>query len=269
MPGKDPVLAAMSDIAREAGVLAMTYFADGAATSARIHYKTGGSPVSDADLAVDTLLRQRLSPLAPDAGWLSEETADSPQRLQGPRLFIVDPIDGTRAFIKGDPRWSISIALVESGRPRLAVLHLPALNETFEAAAGAGAMLNGRKLATSGRASLAGSRLGGPLGILDAMADDGIEIVREPRVPSLAYRMARVAAGEIDGGIASADAWDWDVAAADLIVHEAGGRFTGLDGEIPQYNAERPRHGVLAAAPAAMQGDLLAALRRAIAKKQS
>jgi myo-inositol-1(or 4)-monophosphatase len=268
-PGKDPVLAAMSEIAQEAGVLAMTYFEAGAATSARIDYKHGGSPVSEADLAVDVLLRQRLSPLAPDAGWLSEETADSPERLQRRQLFIVDPIDGTRAFIKGDPRWSISIALVESGRPCLAVLHLPALNETFEAAEGAGATLNGRKLATSGRASLAGSRLGGPLGILDALTGDDVEIVREPRVPSLAYRMARVAAGEIDGGIASADAWDWDVAAADLIVREAGGSFTGLDGQTPLYNAQRPRHGILAAAPAAMHGDLLAALRRAIAKKQS
>ena len=217
---------------------------------------------------MDALLRGRLRALAPDAGWLSEETADGPERLDRPLLFIVDPIDGTRAFITGDPRWSISIALVESGRPRLAVLHLPALNETFEAAAGAGARLGGRILSTSGRAVLAGSRLGGPLGILDALTRDNVEIVREPRVPSLAYRMARVGRGDIDGGIASADAWDWDVAAADLIVCEAGGAFTGLDGEPLLYNAHRPRHGVLAAAPKAMHGELLAAVRSAIAAKR-
>lgn len=268
-----PLLAAISEIAREAGAVAMTYFAVGAQTSARVDYKNGGSPVSEADLAVDTMLRERLRPLAPDAAWLSEETADNPDRLQSAKLFIVDPIDGTRAFIKGDERWSISIALVENRRPVLAVLHLPAIGDTYAAATGQGAFrLRGQAvspLVTSGRAHLSGSTVGGPMSLLDALSKNHVDLVREPRVPSLAYRMARVATGDVDAGMASADSWDWDIAAADLIVSEAGGLFTELDGKRPLYNGERPRHGILAAGPPALQQELLAAVREIIPQKSA
>ncbi|MDH7796696.1 MULTISPECIES: 3'(2'),5'-bisphosphate nucleotidase CysQ [unclassified Beijerinckia] len=268
-----PLLAAMSDIARDAGAIAMRYFTTGAETSARVDYKNGGSPVSEADIAVDTLLRERLRPLAPEAAWLSEETADNPDRLSSAKLFIVDPIDGTRAFIKGDERWSISIALVENQRPILAILHLPAIGDTFAAAKGGGAFLHRAgtitQLTTSGREILAGSTVGGPLGFLDALTKNHLDLVREPRVPSLAYRMARVASGDVDASMASADSWDWDVAAADLIVNEAGGLFTGLDGQQPLYNRERPRHGILAAGPPVLQRQLLEAMRIALPQKPS
>ncbi|MDT2019149.1 3'(2'),5'-bisphosphate nucleotidase CysQ [Methylocella sp. CPCC 101449] len=268
-----PLLAAMSDIARDAGAIAMTYFAAGSETSARVDYKNGGSPVSEADFAVDRLLRERLRALVPDAAWLSEETADNADRLNNSKLFIVDPIDGTRAFIRGDERWSISIALVENQRPVLAILHLPAIGDTFAAAKGQGAFRcragASARLTTSGRETLIGSTVGGPLGFLDALAKNHIDLVREPRVPSLAYRMARVASGDVDAGMASADSWDWDVAAADLIVSEAGGLFTSLDGQVPLYNRERPRHGILAAGPPVLQRQLLEAMRAALPQKPS
>ncbi|MDB5570615.1 MAG: inositol monophosphatase [Hyphomicrobiales bacterium] len=264
-PETGELLNAMRDAALKAGAMALAWFKAGGATAARIDWKHGGSPVSEADYEVDVYLRETLGALLPDAGWLSEETADSPQRLGKERLFIVDPIDGTRAFIKGDPRWAVSIALVERGRPRLALLHLPATGDMFEAVEGAGARLNGRVISASGRTDLTGALVAGPPRMLDEMASNGLDFAREPRVPSLAYRLAKVGSGEIDAGIASTDAWDWDIAAADLIVHEAGGLLTDMEGRVPAYNAVTPRHGVLGAAPAQLHGALLAAVRRAMA----
>ena len=257
------LLKAIKDIAREAGDLAFAWFRAGKDTKARIDWKHGGSPVSEADYEVDVFLRARLGALAPDAGWLSEETTDGPARLDHRRVFIVDPIDGTRAFIRGDWRWAVSIALIEDGAPRLGVLRLPARDLMFEARAGGGAFLNGRKLQASQRPDLAGATIAGPLNILDAMARNGLDIAREPRVPSLAYRLARVATGEVDAAIASTDAWDWDIAAADLIVRESGGVLSDLDGRAPVYNRERPRHGVLGAAPAQLHDALVSRLRKA------
>lgn len=260
-PEDGELLTSIRKAALEAGEIALAWFRADAETAARVEWKSGGSPVSEADYAVDRFLRERLSALVPEAGWLSEETADSPDRLQRERVFIVDPIDGTRGFIKGDLRWSISMALVEGGRPRVAVLHLPALGRTFEAVAGAGAWMNGEPLAASSRTTLSGGLIAGPQALLDCVNETGLQIKRDPRTPSLAYRLARVAAAEIDAAVASTDAWDWDIAAADLIVHEAGGLLTDLEGRAPIYNSTLPRHGVLGAAPQKLQKALIAALR--------
>jgi myo-inositol-1(or 4)-monophosphatase len=259
--GDDDLLTLMESAAFEAGAIALAFFNEGAATNARIDWKAGGSPVSEADYSVDVFLRERLGALQPDAGWLSEETTDDSDRMSRERLFIVDPIDGTRAFIKGDPRWAISIALVMQGRPRLAVLHLPALNETFTASAGGGARLNGTPISASARSGLEGAAISGPPKILEDMARRGLAFAPQPRVPSLAYRLALVACGRIEAGIASTNAWDWDIAAADLIVAEAGGCLTDLADCKPAYNASLPRHGVLGAAPVHLHGALIKALR--------
>lgn len=262
-PETGELLPAMRSAAREAGAMALDWFSAGEKTRARIEWKGGVSPVCEADFAVDNFLRERLGSLMPEAGWLSEETADSPGRMDRPRLFIVDPIDGTRAFISGDPRWAISVALVENGRPAVAVLHMPAAQLTFEAVAGGGALLNGRRISVSARERLTGARIAGPPRLMDNMASAGLDFSREPKIPSLAYRLARVAAGEIDAGIASTDAWDWDIAAADLIVREAGGLLTDLDEREPAYNRANPRHGILGAAPPGLHGELIEALRGA------
>lgn len=262
-PESGDLLASMRIAAQAAGAVALDWFRAGEKTHARVDWKGGVSPVCEADFAVDNFLRERLGRLLPEAGWLSEETADSADRIGRRRVFIVDPIDGTRAFISGDPRWAVSAALVEDGRPIVAVLHMPAAGFTFEARAGEGATLNDRRIETTNRGRLAGARVAGPPRLMDNMARAGLAFDREPKIPSLAYRLARVAAGEIDAGIASTDAWDWDIAAADLIVREAGGLLTDLDEREPAYNQVNPRHGILGAAPARLHGELIAALRAA------
>lgn len=254
------LLAAMTRVTLEAGRIAARHFRPGETTRAAIESKHGGSPVTEADFAVDRFLRPALSALIPDAGWLSEETTDTDERLSRSRIFVVDPIDGTRAFIKGDPRWAVSVALVEAGRPRLAVLHLPALDETFAALAGGGATLNGVGVRASGRAELAGGKLAGPPKMLEGLRQAGLSFEAMPRVPSLAYRLALVADARLDASLASTDSHDWDIAAADLLLHEAGARLAGLDGKPPVYNALVPRHGVLTAAPHQLGGELTRAL---------
>lgn len=212
-------------------------------------------------MAVDAFLREDLSAVRPAYGWLSEETADDLVRRERARIFVVDPIDGTRGFIGGDKRWCISLAIVEAGRPTTAVLFAPALDKLFWAEAGKGAFDRNGPLAVSACASLAKARLAGARSWLRdaAFAAYGIHI--EAHVPSLAYRIACVADGSIDAAFASPRAQDWDLAASDLLVHEAGGRLTGLDGLAPCYNRERLTHGVLGAANSELQGELLTVLR--------
>ncbi len=258
------LLAAMTDAAHVAGADALTFFRSGQLTQARVDTKHGGSPVTEADLRVDVYLRERLGALVPEAGWLSEETADTSARLEKSAVFIVDPIDGTRAFVGGDPRWAVSIAYVVDGVPVLGVLHLPALQETFVAQAGRGATLNGVAAAVSARPTLDGGRFAGPKSLIDPMsghlAKDGLNITREPKIPSLAYRFACVASGVLEAAVASTNAQDWDIAAADVILREAGGAVTNLQGQMPTYNLPDTSHGVLLAAPTRFQDQLNAAL---------
>lgn len=260
------LIEAMTRAALEAGDLALRYFNQGGQTSASIDYKDGGSPVSEADLAVDELLKARLMPLVAEAGWLSEETADNPERLSRAQAFIVDPIDGTRAFIKGDPRWGVSVALVEDGRPVRAVLHMPALKETYVAVAGLGAEMNGDAIRASSRPALKGARFAGPVKAMEGLDRQGYAVEREPRVPSLAYRLAMVASGALDAAVASTNAWDWDIAAAHLLISEAGGRLTDLDMSEPVYNAAQPRHNALTAAAPQLHDELVAAIRKVAAQ---
>ncbi len=142
-PETGELLTSMRTAAVQAGAIALDWFRAGEKTQARIDWKGGTSPVCEADFAVDNFLREGFGALLADAGWLSEETTDNPERMNRERVFIVDPIDGTRAFISGDPRWAVSAALVEGGRPVVAVLHMPAAGLTFEARVGEGATLNG------------------------------------------------------------------------------------------------------------------------------
>ena len=250
----------MTLAARDAGAQALAFFRHGERTRADVQNKEGGSPVTEADLLVDRLLRAKLGTLLPEAGWLSEETADTRDRLERRAVFIVDPIDGTRAFVTGDPRWAVSVALVIDGAPRLGVLELPALAETYTAAHGLGARLGGQSLSPVARDDLAGARIAGPKFLLDELARTGVPFSAEPKVPSLAYRFAKVANGSLDAALASTNAHDWDIAAADLILREAGGLVTDLRGRVPVYNSPDPRHGVLTAAPRAIGGQLNAAL---------
>ncbi|RBP07384.1 myo-inositol-1(or 4)-monophosphatase [Roseiarcus fermentans] len=232
--------------AREAGEGALAWFRPGRKTSAAVQAKEGGSPVTEADLAADAFLKRRLGAAFPDAGWLSEETADTTARLGRRRLIVVDPIDGTRAFVDGDPRWTVSLALIVDGRPIAGVVHAPALAETYSAARGMGARLNGEALALAARGERAGYRVAGPKPFLAAMAATlGARLDIAPFVPSLAYRMCMAASGALDFAVSRENSHDWDIAAADLVLEEAGGRLVEASGERLQYNRERIRRDAL------------------------
>ena len=257
------LLAPITEAARKAGEMALGFFRSGERTTAAVESKEGGSPVTEADKLVDGFLKQRLSELAPRAGWLSEETPDNTKRLSHRHVFIVDPIDGTRAFMGGDPRWAVSIAFVTDGRPELGIVHLPALGETFIAARGRGAWLNEAPISVSDRLNLAGGRVAGPAGLLRDLESTGLVFERAPRVPSLAYRLVQVGWGALDACLASTDACDWDIAAADLIVHEAGGCLGDLAGRRVNYNRPNSRHGALLATSRRLFGEFVEVTERA------
>ncbi len=254
----------IADAARRAGEIALRDFRLGESTSAHVHAKHGGSPVTAADLAVDRFLSERLRAVFPDAGWLSEETADDSPRLDKASLLVVDPIDGTRAFLAGDPRWTVSIALVLDGRPIAGVVHAPALGETYAAARGYGASLNGAPIHASRRADLARALVGGPKPMMAGLAQAaGIEFAAAPRIPSLALRLARVASGALDIALASAHSHDWDIAGADMILSEAGALLTDAHGQMLRYNEQGTRRGALLACGASLAPALIAAARLA------
>ncbi|MFZ0507694.1 MAG: 3'(2'),5'-bisphosphate nucleotidase CysQ [Methylocella sp.] len=270
----DGLAASFVEAARGAGTLALGFFRPGAATSAGISHKAGGSPVTEADYLVDRFLRRRLETLVPEAGWLSEETADTSARLSKDIVLVVDPIDGTRGFMRGDGVWAIAIALVEQGRPLIGVVHAPALGETYVAVRGAGARLNDKAIEVSKLAALgAGARVAAPAFLAERLREAGLQFALQPKIPSLALRIANVASGALDAGFASENARDWDIAAADLILHEAGGRLASLDGCAIVYNRGDTRHGLLTAAPAQIHAEVNAAARlvdgRAVAQKNS
>jgi myo-inositol-1(or 4)-monophosphatase len=218
------------------------------------------SPVSDGDIAVNNFLQARLTQLAPDAGWLSEETSDLPDGAR--RLaWIVDPIDGTRAYISGRADWTISVALVEDGRPLLAALYAPATDQMFVAARAQGATLNGIKITASRGDALKGAKLAGPKRYLDRLSGLDPGILGQPKVHSLALRLARVANAEFDAAFASPGSQDWDLAAADLLVHEAGGLLTDFAGQPLRYNAPHAARGALIAAGSARHGMLVDMVR--------
>lgn len=207
--------------------------------------KEPGSPVCEVDLDVDRMLHARLAALLPEAGWLSEETADRPDRLARRHVWVVDPIDGTRDYIRGRSGWCVSVALVEDGRPVLAVLDAPARDEVWRAAAGGGATLNGAPLKAADRRMLPGARA--PVDALPK-ADRDLTAVEKPN--SIALRIAMVAADRAD--LVATLRWgnEWDVAAAVLVAEEAGATASDALGAPLVFNKPDPRaFGVLASAP--------------------
>jgi myo-inositol-1(or 4)-monophosphatase len=230
---------------REAGDLALSMFR----TPIRNWTKgASASPVSEADIAVDRLLRDRLTAGGEGFAWLSEESGDDASRLGARHVWIVDPIDGTRAYIAGLPDWAISAALVEDGRPIAACLYAPALDEFFTARTGTGATLNGKPIATTKGTDLQNLRIAGPKNLLERLTPLLPSFTTVPRVRSLALRLAGLAQGVCDVAFAGGNSHDWDLAAADLLVHEAGGALTPCTGGNVAYNQPVPRHGMLVAA---------------------
>lgn len=244
--------AADLDLIREAALAAGDLALSEREQGLKIWSKSGGSPVTSADLAVDQLLRDRLLTARPDYGWLSEETADSADRLSKRRIFVVDPIDGTVAYMKDKPWWCVPIAVVEDGRPVAAVIHAPMLNETFVATLGGGATLNGRSVTASDTTDLDDASV-----LADARLMEGPHwpepwpAMRYEKRNALAYRMALVAAGAFDAAIALTPKWDWDVCAGALIAEEAGAKVSDHHGGQWRFNQPDPRQtSLICSAPA-------------------
>ncbi|HEX5185074.1 MAG TPA: 3'(2'),5'-bisphosphate nucleotidase CysQ [Allosphingosinicella sp.] len=251
------MLEAVSSIAREAGRIA----ASRCGTAFDRWEKAPGNPVCAVDLEVDSFLRERLTALDPEAGWLSEETLDDSDRIERPRLWVVDPIDGTRDFLRGRSGWAVSIALVEERVPVLGVLDAPARGAHMTAEAGKGAWRNGERLRVSGRTSLAGARV--PADQLPGVDSD---LVAVPKPNSIALRIAMVAAGEADLVATLRWGFEWDIAAAALIAAEAGATVTGALGQPLAFNsASGEAFGVLVATPGIHQAAVERIRERALA----
>ena len=212
---------------REAGALALSLFR----TELKNWTKGASSPVSEADIAVNDLLEERLRSATPDYGWLSEESVDDEARLGKRLVWIVDPIDGTRAYLAGREDWCVSVALVEDASPVLAAVFAPASDEFFFAGARAGrdAATMQPVHATAG-IDLDFSRMAGPKPLVQRLSPSPDEITLHPRIGSLALRLCRVAQGSLDAAFAGGQSRDWDLAAANLIVQEADGKMTALSG---------------------------------------
>ncbi len=237
--------ALLVEAVEEAGALARRFFE----TGFKSWEKYPDDPVSEADIAVDKLLRERLSAARPDYGWRSEES--TAQRGQGARTWVVDPIDGTRAFVAKKPEFAVSLALMEGARPVAGAVFNPATDELFEAVRGGGARRNGQAMRASRRTDLAGAKLLAS----QRTFERNRWIERTPGASfhymnSIAYRMARVAAGDFEAAISMTEKNDWDIAAAHLLLEEAGACCTAVSGDRLSYDVPGARlPSVLAAAP--------------------
>lgn len=241
-------------VVREAGDLALRMQGE----TLSVEHKPGGSPVSNADLAIDAFLTEKLQAARPDYGWLSEETPDSLARVQRRRVFLSDPIDGTTAYIKGKEWWSVCSAVVEDGRPVAGVVYAPVLGEFYEAAEGQGALRNGKPIQVREREALEGCSMLGDkkMFVHPSWPTPWPEMVIEQR-NSIAYRMSAVAAGDFDACVAMAPKHDWDIAAGDLIIREAGGLVTDHLNRPFVYNLPDARQRSLVCAGAALHTLLL------------
>ncbi|KUJ79008.1 3'(2'),5'-bisphosphate nucleotidase CysQ [Ruegeria profundi] len=251
MPAAD--LQLLIDAALEAGKIATRYSGD---TAQRWDKPGGAGPVTEADLAVNAMLEQRLPFARPGYGWLSEETEDNSARLSKDRLFIIDPIDGTRSFAEGSRTWAHSLAVAERGEVTAAVIFLPRRDLLYAAAKGQGATLNGAPIRVSGVSTLETAEILAAKPNLDPRHWRQGEVPEFKRVyrPSLAYRLALVGQGRFDGMLTLRPSWEWDIAAGDLIIREAGGTCSDRLGLPLRFNNANPRlNGVIAAGAAVHQ----------------
>jgi myo-inositol-1(or 4)-monophosphatase len=238
----------------DAGALALSYFR----RAIEVRRKLDGSEVSEADLAVDAALKRSLSDPRPTYGWLSEETEDEAARLERRHVWMVDPIDGTNAFLRQVPEWTISAALVEDGTPVIGIVFNPATGEFFHAVRGEGAFLNDRPITVTGSSGLEGALIIASGGLFKKRIWQTPWPEVETRwVNSVAYRLARVAQGEADATLSLSAKCEWDLAAGVLLVEEAGGTVTDHRGESFRFNRPVPRFPSLVAAPPRLHAKLI------------
>ena len=242
-----------------AGIIAAGYFRK----DVKNWTKGFDSPVSEADIVVDRYLRAALETARPGYGWLSEESADNPKRLSAQRIFIVDPIDGTRGFIKGEDSWCVCLAVVEDGVATAGVVYAPVRDEMYEASTGGGARLNGGPLIRRRPPERRAPVIPAPGAVHHELQEAGLDYSRGGYYPSLAYRLVQVATGKLDAAVARRGSHDWDIAAAAIILAEAGIELQDVCRETLRFNKADVRHGALAAfAELSLKPVLHDALRR-------
>lgn len=230
-------------------------------------YKAGRDPVTEADRAVDAVLRQNL--LRDGEGWLSEESADDLSRLEKKRVWMVDPLDGTREFVLGLAEFCVSIGLVEAGKPVAGGIYNPVTGQTFLGASGAGVFSNGKPARPSQRSSLAGalvlaSRSEVKRGKWKQFESAGFRI---QAMGSVAYKLALVSAGLADATFTLTPKHEWDVAAGAALVAAAGGFVCQPDGSELRCNQRDPRLAGLLAGGPLLREELLAAVRQPVAPR--
>lgn len=259
MPGpRDDDLSLLIEAARAGGEIAMRFWRK----DPQVWDKDDGAgPVTEADFAVDNMLRETLCAARPDYGWLSEETEDSAARLSNSSVFVIDPIDGTRAFVAGETPFALSLAVVTDGVPTAAAVFLPAKDKLYAAALGHGATLNGAPISVA--VPGAETRLLATKPNFDPKHwPGGLPVATRHFRPSLAYRLALVAEGAFDGMLTLRDAWEWDIAAGALLVSEAGGATSDAHGGPLRFNNPHPQTAGVIAAPEGLQRSLLVGLGR-------
>ncbi len=252
-------LALLTEAALAAGPIALRYWKQ----SPQVWEKPGQGPVTEADFAVNAALRAHLRAARPAYGWLSEEDPDTIDRLSAERLFIIDPIDGTRAFIAGETSFALSLAVVEAGQAIAGVVYLPALDALYAADMHGPARKNGTLIAATARAEITGaSVLTSKPNLAAAHWPGGVPDLKTSFRSSLAYRLCLVAEGRFDAMLTLRDSWEWDVAAGGLIASRAGAIVSDRRNSPPVYNAPHPQTaGIIAAGPslhAALIAKLLA-----------
>lgn len=251
-------LALLRSAAVAAGITALGFFR----RDIKTWTKENASPVSEADCLVDEFLASNLLAARPGYGWLSEETFDDQERLNHKHVFICDPIDGTRGFIRGEDSWTICLSVVEDGEPIAGVVYAPARDELYEAVRGGGARLNGDPIVRRTHQGT-GPIIPAPGAVYRELDATGLDYVRGPAIPSLAYRMVQVTTGVLDAAVARRGAQDWDISAAAVILSECGITLEDVCRGPVRFNREETRHGALAACK---ETPLKAELRRALIK---
>jgi myo-inositol-1(or 4)-monophosphatase len=248
LPGPDD-LSLLVEAARAAGEISRGYFKRAPKTWDK---PDAAGPVTEADIAVNEMLEARLRGARPGYGWLSEESPDDLARLDAARAFVIDPLDGTRAFIEGDHAWAHSLAVVDRGEVVAAAIYLPMADRMYSAARGKGAHLDGARLAVSSAEALDGATVLASRTNLEPWhwVEAQVPQVNRRFRSSLAYRLSLVGEGRFDAMLTLRPTWEWDVAAGALIVTEAGGRVTDRRGAALRFNAAQPQlNGVVAAGP--------------------
>jgi len=256
LPARD--LALLTEAAREAGRIALRYWRK----SPQVWDKGGEhGPVTEADLAVNDMLKARLLAARPDYGWLSEETPDSADRLAVDTVFIVDPIDGTRAFVAGEETWAHSLAVAHQGRVTAGVVYLPGLDRIYTVSETAPPLKDGQPIAVSGREALTGANiLMTKANMVPENWPGGVPEIERSFRASLAYRMCLAAEGRFDGMLTLRDSWEWDIAAGSLIAERAGAVVTDRRGKALRFNTPGAMAEGVLALPTRLHAEAMARL---------